>query len=62
MAELQNYRVTWEDGTVRYFQLDDEGLKAWKERAADKTSSIKSVEAGEPEPINPAAPTARRSA
>lgn len=58
MAELQNYQVTWEDGTVRYYQLDEQDAKAWKERAADKTSDIKSVQPGEPEPNN-AATTSR---
>ena len=61
MAEMRNYKVTWQDGTERYFQLDDDALKAWKERAADKDSTIKSVEPGDPEPINPAAAAGRRS-
>lgn len=49
---LKSYKITWDDGTVRYRQLSDDDRKAWKERADDKASPVKSVEAGKPTPRN----------
>lgn len=52
MAKTDTYEITWDDGTVRYRKLDSDDAKAWKERADDKSSPVKSVKKGEPEPRN----------
>lgn len=53
MAEtLKNYRIEWEDGTVRYLQLDAADAKLWSDQAADRTSPVKAVSPGDPKPDN----------
>lgn len=49
---MDNYKITHEDGSEQILQLDDDDAKAWKDRADDKNSDVKSVAKGEPEPIN----------
>lgn len=49
---LKNYKITFDDGTEQYLQLNDDDRKAWQERADDKRSTVRSVTAGTPEPIN----------
>lgn len=59
---MKNYKITWEDGYETHLQLDDNDHKLWKERVDSKTSTVKSIVEGEPEPFNkPAAQPARRS-
>jgi hypothetical protein len=58
----RNYRIEWEDGTVRYRKLNEQDATAWQKRAEDKQTTIKSVQPGDPEPDGaPATPAARRS-
>lgn len=52
MANTDSYQIEWDDGTVRYRLLDSDDAKAWKERADDKNSTVKSVKKGTPDPIN----------
>jgi hypothetical protein len=52
MAKLQNYRVEWQDGTVQYFQFDDDDLKIFEAAAKNKSNAVKSIKPGDPEPIN----------
>lgn len=56
---LKNYRVEQEDGTSTVYQIDadDEGvgaaiMQAYKDAAKDSDNPVKSISAGEPEPIN----------
>jgi hypothetical protein len=52
VAKTKRYRITWEDGTVRFRNLSEKDFDAWKKRADDKTSDIKSVQAGTPDAMN----------
>lgn len=52
MAALKNYKIEYEDGTTQYLQLDGDGVELWKGFVDDKTSLVKALAAGEPEPIN----------
>lgn len=55
---LKNYKVVQEDGDATHYQIDEsdpagkEILKALETAAKDKTSPVKSVSEGDPEPIN----------
>lgn len=62
MAETKTYRIETETG-IRYLKLADDGAKAWRKRADDKTSPVVSITAAEPEPINaaPSGGSSRRS-
>lgn len=52
MAKLETYKITYEDGEERFRQLDEETLKEFKDAEKSKTSTVKSVTKGTPEPIN----------
>jgi hypothetical protein len=55
---LKNYKVVQEDGTETYYQIDESDevgkatLKALRDAAREPTNPTKSVEPGEPTPIN----------
>lgn len=56
---LKNYRVEQEDGTSTVYQIDkdDEGVgaaifAAYGDAVKDDQNPVKSISAGEPEPIN----------
>lgn len=49
---LKTYEIEWDDGTKRHRQLSDDDAKAWKDRADDKKSPVKSVKQGTPTPRN----------
>lgn len=55
---MKNYKVVQEDGETTYYQFDESdevgkaGLQALKTAAKDDNNPVKSVEAGDPEPIN----------
>lgn len=56
---LKNYKVVQEDGETTYYQIDESDpagkdiLRALETAAKDKTSPVKRVTEGDPEPINP---------
>lgn len=52
MAETKNYKITYGDGTEAFLALDDDDAKAWRKRADDKTTDVKSVTQGDPKPFN----------
>lgn len=52
MARTESYKITYDDGRVRYRLLDADGVKLFEDLAKNKTSAIKSVAKGEPTPNN----------
>jgi hypothetical protein len=56
---MENYKVTYADGEVAYFQADtsDDAGKAWKEAmdaaVKDDGSNVKSVSKGDPPSADP---------
>jgi hypothetical protein len=52
-APTHSYKITYTDGRVRYRMLDGKGREKFEDFARDKKSSVKSIEKGDPEPINP---------
>lgn len=51
-SDLKDYKVTFEDGTERIFQLDADDLKVYEDAAKNKDSDVKSVSAGTSTPAN----------
>jgi hypothetical protein len=55
---MENYRVTYEDGTETYYQFDDSedvgkaGIGALKDAAKEKSSTVKKVEKADPPTVN----------
>jgi hypothetical protein len=51
-AASKSYKITMEDGTEDYLQLNSDDLKQWKELADSKESDVKSVTAAEAPAFN----------
>ena len=49
---MDDYKVTFEDGSERHFQLDADDLKIYEDAAKNKDSDVKSVAKGTATPIN----------
>ena len=49
---MDDYKITYEDGTETILQLDEEDVERWQDEAKSKTSPVKSVSKGSATPIN----------
>jgi hypothetical protein len=52
VAKTESYKITYDDGEVRYRLLDPEGVEKFEKLAKNKASEIKSIAKGEPTPNN----------
>ena len=61
---MDNYRVTYSDGSEAYFQFDDSddtgkaGLQALRDAAKNKESTVEKVAKADPPPVNDVAEAA----
>lgn len=52
MAKTQQYKITYQDGSERFRNLDESDAKRFKRAADNDRSSVKSVAKGSPTPSN----------